>query len=162
MNLLIRYLKRTNIKWISLILLLSLDNCSFHKLPIKADQYLQGIKGKILVKSGNFNPDGSINENGAIYSEPLTLKVFELTALSEVTMNEKHIKAIYSEEIASFSADNKGDFFCYLPVGTYSIFVEDLQKGLFAELSDYKNEYYFNPINVDSNKVTMLNLYLYK
>lgn len=159
MNLLIPSLKRIKLQ---LVLVFSIAifamACHLLRKTSNANQVaFQGIIGKVIIKQGNFNSDGSIAEEGKVYTEKRMVYVYELTNLASTMCNGHLVTSIFTTLIATMQTDDLGKFKLQLPEGKYSFFVETNQQW-YAELKPFANDFYFYPADVFPNKATTIEL----
>ncbi len=113
----------------------------------------QGICGSIFWKSGNFmpSPDHETPKATPIQRE---LSVYELTNISEATLQNGFYTAIVKSKIKSIKSDANGKFCLDLPEGDYSLFVKEGDKGLYANSFDGKGNIF--PVKVCKDKVSII------
>jgi hypothetical protein len=113
----------------------------------------QGICGSILWKSGNFmpSPDRKTPKATPIQRE---LLVYELTNISEATLQNGFYSAIAKSKIKSVKSDTDGKFCLELPEGEYSLFVKEGDKGMYANSFDGKGNIF--PVKVSKDKVSII------
>jgi hypothetical protein len=113
----------------------------------------QGICGSILWKSGNLmpSPDRETPKAKPIQRE---LLVYELTNISEATLQDGFYTAIVKPKIKSIKSDAEGKFCLDLPEGEYSLFVKEGDKGLYANSFDGKGNIF--PVKVSKDKVSII------
>lgn len=113
----------------------------------------QGVCGSILWKSGNFMPSP---DREAVKAKPIQreLLVYELTNISEATLQDGFYTAIVKSKIKSVKSDAEGKFCLDLPEGEYSLFVKEGDKGLYANSFDGKGNIF--PVKVSKDKVSII------
>ena len=114
---------------------------------------IQGICGSIVWKSGNYmpSPDREIPKAKPTQRE---LLVYELTNISEATLQDEFYTAIVKSKIKSVKSDAAGKFCLDLPEGEYSLFVKEGDKGLYANSFDGKGNIF--PVKVSKDKVSII------
>lgn len=159
MNLSILFLKRIKPHHF-LVFSFAIFAMACHHLRKSSDANLksfQGIIGKVIIKRGNFNPDGSISDEGMVYAEKRIVYIYELTDLASTMYNGHFATAIFTTLVATVQTDDFGKFKLALPEGTYSIFVESNGQW-YAEVKPFANDFYFNPIEIFTDKATFVEL----
>jgi hypothetical protein len=113
----------------------------------------QGICGSIFWKSGNFmpSPDREMPKAKPVQREIL---VYELTNISEATLQNGFYTAIVKSKIKSIKSDAEGKFCLDLPEGEYSLFVKEGEKGLYANSFDGQGNIF--PVKVNKDKVSII------
>jgi hypothetical protein len=113
----------------------------------------QGICGSIFWKSGNYmpSPDRETPKAKPIQRE---LLVYELTNISEATLQDGFYTAIVKSKIKSIKSDIEGKFCLDLPEGEYSLFIKEGNKGLYANSFDGKGNIF--PVKVSKDKVSIV------
>ena len=113
----------------------------------------QGICGSIVWKSGNLMPSP---DREPIKAKPVQreLLVYELTNISEATLQDGFYTAIVKSKIKSVKSDVAGKFCLDLPEGEYSLFVKEGDKGLYANSFDGKGNIF--PVKVSKDKVSIV------
>ena len=113
----------------------------------------QGICGSIIWKSGNLMPSP---DREPIKAKPVQreLLVYELTNISEATLQDGFYTAIVKSKIKSVKSDVAGKFCLDLPEGEYSLFVKEGDKGLYANSFDGKGNIF--PVKVSKDKVSIV------
>jgi hypothetical protein len=113
----------------------------------------QGICGSIFWKSGNFmpSPDREMPKAKPVQREIL---VYELTNISEATLQNGFYTAIVKSKIKSIKSDAEGKFCLDLPKGEYSLFVKEGEKGLYANSFDGQGNIF--PVKVNKDKVSII------
>ena len=113
----------------------------------------QGICGSIVWKSGNYmpSPDHETPKAKPVQRE---LLVYELTNISEATLQDGFYTAILKSKIQSIKSDIAGKFCLDLPEGEYSLFVKEGDKGLYANSFDGKGNIF--PVKVSKDKVSII------
>lgn len=84
----------------------------------------QGITGKVTFLDGNQMPPSSSEGVPAIR----TILVFELTKMSDTEGQAPLFDSVNTKLIAKTSSNKQGDFKIKLPVGQYSIFIQENDK----------------------------------
>lgn len=122
-------------------------------VAITEKEIQQGICGSIFWKSGNYmpSPDREMPKAKPVQRE---LLVYELTNISEATLQNGFYTAIVKSKIKSVKSDVEGKFCLDLPEGEYSLFVKEGDKGLYANSFDGKGNIF--PVKVDKDKVSII------
>ncbi len=114
----------------------------------------QGVYGKIFWLEGNQMPGpGRPPSQG----EPVvrTIWVYPLLKAGELDRMEALFSKPDLEAIASTKSNDQGEFKLALPVGNYSILIQE-EEGYFAGLFDGDN--HVNPVTVESQKYSEFNI----
>jgi hypothetical protein len=113
----------------------------------------QGICGSIVWKSGNLMPSP---DREPVKAKPIQreLLVYELTNISEATLQDGFYTAVVKSKIKSIKSDAEGKFCLELPEGEYSLFVKEGDKGLYANSFDGKGNIF--PVKVSKDKVSIV------
>jgi hypothetical protein len=112
-----------------------------------------GISGNVIEVSGNQMPGAQNNPKPSGIRRELC--IYELTRESQATKENSFYKKITSRSVAKTKSKPDGTFIIYLKPGKYSIFIKE-KAGLFANIID--SEGYINPVVVDAQKITMINI----
>jgi hypothetical protein len=122
-------------------------------VAITEKDVIQGICGSILWKSGNLmpSPDREVPKPKPIQRE---LLVYELTNISEATLQDGFYTAIVKSKLKSVKSDADGKFCLDLPEGDYSLFVKEGDKGLYANSFDGKGNIF--PVKVSKDKISII------
>lgn len=153
MNSLIPYLVKNNI---ALLLAFGCFACKrphtvVESVETPAAKIIQGVKGKVLFKEGEFSTSGTL-KNGRVYGIERKILFYELTNLKDVEIGEgDFIKYTSTEMIDSITSDKHGNFSKSLPEGNYSIFVKENNR-LYSKLGD---EDYYLPVTVEKDSSTL-------
>jgi hypothetical protein len=120
---------------------------------IAENEIQQGICGSILWKSGNYMPSP---DRETLKAKPIQreLLVYELTNISEATLQDGFYTAIVKSKIKSIKSDADGKFCLDLPEGEYSLFVKEGNRGLYANSFDGKGNIF--PVKVSKDKVSII------
>ena len=94
----------------------------------------QGITGQLSLIKGNQMPPNS----GSGTPVERVILVYEATQLDDADGSPPLFNSVKTKLIAKSKSNNKGEFKISLPVGQYSVFVQEDGK-LFANLFDSKN-----------------------
>lgn len=122
-------------------------------LACSSAQQRQGIKGQVLLISGNQLP-GPENTKRIHYGVQRELFIYELTTTSQVTQNaDGFFTDVETKLITTLKTKVDGSFKLRLPPGQYSVLVQE-QYGLYANLFDKNNA--INPIIVKENEYAWL------
>lgn len=159
MNLSILFLKRIRPQLV-LVFSLAIFAMACHQLRKASSTSLksfQGIAGKVIIKQGNFNPDGSISDEGKVYAEQRIVYVYELTDLASAMYNGHFVTSIFTTLVATTQTDELGKFKLELPEGKYSFFVESSGQW-YGEIKPFANDFYFNPVEILANKVSIVEI----
>lgn len=110
----------------------------------------QGICGTVVEKRGNFMP-GPGKKNGSGTPVEREVIIFPLLNLSQVDAGDNGFITSVREAkpIKTIRTDQDGTFCVSLPVGRYSVIVQE-PKGLYANVSDTQNNIF--PVNVQENR----------
>lgn len=122
-------------------------------LAITEKDIQQGICGSIVWKSGNLMPSP---DRESVKAKPIQreLFVYELTNISEATLQDGFYTAVVKSKIKSIKSDVEGKFCLELPEGEYSIFVKEGDKGLYANSFDGKGNIF--PVKVSKDNVSLI------
>lgn len=97
---------------------------------------IQGVKGKVIFKEGEFSSSGEMLKNGKAYGIEREILFYELTNLKDVEIGEgDFVKYIATEIVDSITSDKYGNFTKELPEGEYSIFIKESNR-LYSKLED--------------------------
>lgn len=122
-------------------------------LACSSAQQRQGIKGQVLLISGNQLPDPE-NIKRAHYGVQRELVIYELTTTSQVTQNvDGFFTDIETKLITTLKTKADGSFKLRLPPGEYSVLVKE-EGGFYGNLFDKNNA--INPIIVKENEYAWL------
>lgn len=112
---------------------------------------IQGIKGKIIFKQGDFMPSPDAPPQGTGHGVKRELHIHELTNLGQVQGEPPFYQQIQTKRVAKVVSDEDGSFSVELKPGKYSLFVKE-NDGYYANLFDGQNNIY--PVEVKENQVT--------
>ncbi|WKN42466.1 N-acetylmuramoyl-L-alanine amidase [Tunicatimonas pelagia] len=135
-----------------------LSDLTLDSLP-KKSVIQQGVAGQVRWYEGNLMP--TITEDTAAapdrQGEPVqrTLYIHKLTHRDQTVQKGRFFQAVQTELVAKITTDSLGKFELSLPVGQYSLLVEETE-GLFA--NQFNSEGHIAPFSVESNRVTQLNI----
>ncbi len=137
----------------AIMILFVITSISCQNMQTKNFKHLhQGISGQVLWLEGNVMP--TIGDNPSPRSEAVPVKrvvhIHELTNFEEVVQDGALFSKVKSELIKTVETDDDGKFEVMLPVGNYSIFIEE-EGGLFASMFDMNNN--INPVEVLENEI---------
>lgn len=132
----------------------SLISCAIFKQ--KPLEIKQGVKGKIIMLKGNLMPSPDVPKAGNGKAVKRMVRIYEITNLSETEGESPMFIAVKTKLVARFETDKEGNFMCKLLPGKYSIFTEEIDSKLFANLFEGKGE--ITPFEVKSNRVTTYNI----
>lgn len=108
----------------------------------------QGVSGTVLWKKGNFmpSPDMKVQQPKAVPAQR-DVYIYELTNDKQAEPAEEptFYKKINTKLVKKVKSDTKGRFWVRLPVGYYSVFVQE-PKGFYANLFD--DAMNLNPVQV--------------
>ena len=123
------------------------------QMTVSEKDIQQGICGSIVWKSGNYmpSPDREMPKPMPVQRE---LLVYELTNISEATLQNGFYTAIVKSKIKSVKSDTEGKFCLDLPEGEYSLFVKEGDKGLYANSFDGKGNIF--PVKVSKDNVLII------
>jgi hypothetical protein len=129
----------------------------FNLLPLPAHDIIrQGISGKVRWYEGNLMPtvgDAPVQQRGKAVQR--RLHVYELTHRNQATEESGFFSQLSTKQVATVTTDSLGQFQLSLPVGKYSILVEE-EAGLFANRFD--GEGHITPVRVEADEVTRLDI----
>ena len=113
----------------------------------------QGICGSIVWKSGNLMPSP---DRKPVKAKPVQreLFVYNLTSIEQATLQDGFYKAIVTTLIKSVKSDSEGKFCLELPEGTYSLFIKENNKGLYANQFDGNGNIF--PVKVGKDKLSII------
>ncbi len=127
-----------------------------------SEQVKQGIAGQVIWIEGNQMPtivDEDNPENTRQKPAPKGIKrevhIYELTTLGQASSNGPFFSNIQTKLVEKTETDEEGQFAVSLPVGKYSVFVQE-EEGLFANTMDGEGN--INPIEVNQDEITPLKL----
>lgn len=110
----------------------------------------QGICGTVIVKRGNFMPSP---DRPARTGQPAEREVliFSLLNKSQVDVDDDgFVNSVRdAKPVRTVKSDKNGKFCVSLPVGQYSVLVQE-PKGLYANLFDAQNNIF--PVNIQKNR----------
>jgi hypothetical protein len=140
--------------WLAIPFLgLSTLACAQKQIPQKEvaeTSIVQGICGIVIVKRGNQmpSPDAPPRKGEPVERDVL---IYPLLNMSQVQTNEKgFITSVGSKQpVKSVKSGKDGRFCVSLPVGQYSVLVQE-PGGLYANLSDSQNNIF--PVAVQKNR----------
>jgi hypothetical protein len=146
-------MKRLMTTLILLTVFLWMESCK----PYKPEG--QGIAGKVTWVEGNQMPmiltDGKSSSRNTSKAIQRTLKIYPLTKLSDLKLEDGLFTGIASNPIAEVKTDENGTYTIQLSPGKYSVFtVED--GGLFANIFDGDGN--VQPVTVKEGEWTLLNI----
>ncbi len=120
-------------------------------------QYNQGIYGQVMFLEGDFMPRPiEMEQTGTAYPVSRPILVFEKTGYTDVSPRYGPLYSeIYTSLVATVSSDEDGMYFLPLPIGEYSIFVEDDGK-FFANRSSIGG--CIGGFRVEANELNRLNI----
>lgn len=120
--------------------------------PAKSFAIEQGVAGKVEIWEGNFMPMVNGPPRGQITPAPgRRVRIHEPFDSREVGKFDALQDTIPTPVVAETRTDSSGEFFLSLPVGAYSIFVEEDGKWYF---NGWDGEGFQGLIQIDSCKVT--------
>ncbi|GCC53044.1 hypothetical protein SanaruYs_32850 [Chryseotalea sanaruensis] len=114
----------------------------------------QGIRGKITWSSGNQMP-GPDKKSSTTKGIKRKIFIYEVATLEQVVQEEGFYKNINTKLVKEAKSCRNGRFRIKLPVGTYSVFVQE-SKGLWANLFDGKGQ--INAVQINNSTWTELNM----
>lgn len=135
-----------------------LSDLNLNPLPEKS-AVQQGVAGQVRWYEGNLMPTitegatDSPNRQG----DPIqrTLRIYELTHRDEAVQKSQFFQAIQTKLVTEIATDSLGKFELSLPVGQYSLLVEEAD-GLFA--NQFDSEGNIAPFSVQADSVTQINV----
>lgn len=129
----------------------------FDLLPLPAaDSIRQGVSGEVRWYEGNLMPtvgDAPTRQQGEAVVRKI--HVYELTHRDQATEEAGFFSKLSTEQIATVATDSLGQFQLFLPVGVYSIFVEE-KAGLFANRFDGEGN--IAPVEIKTDQVTQMDI----
>lgn len=134
-------------RWLYALSFLTLLSCASSQSRQQTGQ----LCGTIAWQSGNRmpSPDQPPAQPVGIARD---IRIYELTQLSQVQRQNGFIHSIPSKLIATAQSDAAGHFCVKLPVGKYSVFVDEKDKGLWSNLFD--GEGHIFPVEIKAGAVT--------
>ncbi|MGB3584935.1 MAG: N-acetylmuramoyl-L-alanine amidase [Tunicatimonas sp.] len=132
-----------------------LSDLMLNPLP-KKSAIQQGVAGQVRWYEGNLMPtitEGSAEPNRQGYPIQRTLRIYELTHRDEAVKKSRFFQAIQTKLVTEVTTDSSGKFALSLPVGQYSLLVEE-PDGLFANQFDGAGN--IAPFSVQADSVTQL------
>jgi hypothetical protein len=132
-----------------ILLFLMLLSMSFTSAQQPAN-FTQGITGKVYLKRGNNMPSpGRKPSNGSPVIR--TILIYELTKRNAVTINGSFFTGVKAKLIAKTQSNADGIYSIALPVGKYSLFVEEGNQ-LYA--NSFDGEGNISPVEVKKDTIT--------
>lgn len=120
----------------------------------------QGLAGEVRWLEGNLMP--TIGEEPEAEAEkrkgePVQreLHIYELTTMDEAKSEGTFFHDIQSRLVKKTTSDKDGYFQVELPVGRYSVFVQE-EQGLFANIFDGEGN--INPVEIKKDEVTKITI----
>jgi len=148
-----RHLKKASLPPLALLCLLMalLPACQASSRP---GQALQGIQGRVLLRSGNHlpGPGRSLPADQPVSRE---IHVYALTHLSQVKAAGSFYSQIQTKQVAKVVSAPDGTFRLALPPGKYSVFVQEAP-GLFANRFDGQGHIF--PVEVKPGQAAALEI----
>ena len=118
----------------------------------------QGLAGQVRWLEGNLMP--TIGEEGESTEKdhkgkPVQreIHIYELTSMDEATSNGTFFSNLKTELVKTVETNKEGEFIVELPVGRYSVFVQE-EQGLFA--NSFDGEGHINPVEVKEGEVSKI------
>lgn len=120
----------------------------------------QGLAGQVRWLEGNLMPTigEDVEQNQKDYKgEPVQREVhiYELTSMDEATAEGTFFKNIQTDLVKKVETNEEGEFIVELPVGRYSVFVQEDQ-GLFA--NSFDGEGHINPVEIKEGELTKITI----
>ncbi len=116
----------------------------------------QGIRGKVVEKTGNQmpSPDAPESDGRALKT---TVYVYESTNISQVDRvgTSSFYTAIHTKLVKTVESDEQGRFVLELPAGNYSLFTR-IKDRFYANSFDARNN--IAPVSVMEGKVSEVNI----
>ncbi|MEM9675663.1 MAG: N-acetylmuramoyl-L-alanine amidase [Bacteroidota bacterium] len=129
----------------------------FNLLPLPAeDSIRQGISGQVRWYEGNLMPtvgDAPAQQQGKAVQR--RIHIYELTHRDQAKEESVFFSNISTKQVATVATDSLGQFQLSLPVGKYSVLVEE-ENGLFANRFDGEGN--IAPVEVEADEVIRLEL----
>lgn len=140
---------------LGLLMLVSLSSAFAQKTPLKKKTkpvFSQGICGTVVEKRGNYMPSPDSprpNPNGTPVERDIM--IFPLLNMGQIDAGENgFINSVRDvKPVKSVKSGKDGKFCVSLPVGQYSVLVQE-PKGLYANLSDSQGN--INPVSVGKGR----------
>ena len=114
----------------------------------------QGICGSIVWKSGSLMPSPDDRKPVKVKPVQRELFVYDLTSTEQATLQDGFYKAIVTTLIKSVKSDSEGKFCLELPEGRYSLFIQEGNKGLYANQFDGDGNIF--PVKVGKDKLSII------
>lgn len=120
----------------------------------------QGLAGQVRWLEGNLMPTigEDVEQNQKDYKgEPVQreIHIYELTSMDEATAEGTFFKNIQTDLVKTVETNEEGEFIVELPVGRYSVFVQEDQ-GLFA--NSFDGEGHINPVEIKEGEITTITI----
>lgn len=120
----------------------------------------QGLAGQVRWLEGNLMPTigEDVQQNEKDYKgEPVQreIHIYELTSMDEATAEGTFFKNIQTDLVKTVETNEEGEFIVELPVGRYSVFVQEDQ-GLFA--NSFDGEGHINPVEIKEGELTKITI----
>ena len=125
--------------------------CSVTDLSQNNNAMQQGIRGKVILREGNFMPGPNRPNQAKDQVAVREIIIYELTNTLQVKMQNGFYHDITTKQIAKVTSAPDGSFQVALKSGKYSLFTKE-PAGLFANLLD--GDGYIFPVEVQANQVT--------
>lgn len=131
----------------SVLLLASINRC---------EEVEQGLAGQVLWLEGNLMPTIG-EESRDRKGEPVQreIHIYELTSMDEATAEGTFFSNIQTDLVKKVETNEEGEFITELPVGRYSVFVQE-EQGLFANTFDGQG--HINPVEVNEGEITPITI----
>jgi len=120
------------------------------------DSIRQGISGEVRWYEGNLMPtvgDAPAQQQGQAVQR--RIHVYELTHRDQATEQSGFFSQLSTKQVATVATDSLGQFQLSLPVGKYSVLVEE-DNGLFANRFDGEGN--ISPVEIQADQVTQLEI----
>ncbi len=134
-------------RWLYALSLLTLLSCA----SSKSQQQTGQLCGTIAWQSGNRmpSPDQPTATPVGIARE---IQIYELTNQRQVQIVKGFMQQISTKRVAVAQSDAAGHFCVKLPVGKYSVFVNEPEKGLWSNLFDGEGNIF--PVEIKAEATT--------
>lgn len=118
----------------------------------------QGLAGQVRWLEGNMMPTigEDVKQNEKDYKgEPVQreIHIYKLTSMDEATAEGTFFKDIQTALVKTVETNKEGEFIVELPVGRYSVFVQE-EQGLFA--NSFNGEGHINPVEIKEGELTKI------
>ncbi|MBC7892238.1 MAG: hypothetical protein H7Y12_08505 [Sphingobacteriaceae bacterium] len=117
-----------------------------------AQKFIGTLRGTVVFKRGNLMP-GPNRPQAKGQPVKRELQIYELTKMAQATpRSDVFYESVKTKLVKKVRSDSQGRFRVSLPAGTYSVFVLEPGKGLYANVFD--GEMNALPVDVKAGKTT--------